>query len=184
VAAVIARAETQSGGALDLVIANAGIGMPTPARKLDWQKVQRIFHVNTTAAAVTVSAALPAMVIKDKGTVVAISSLAAFRGLPDNGAYSASKAALRTFMEGLRVDLRGTQVRALTIYPGFVKTPLTAKNKFSMPFILELDDAVARMVRGIERGQRSVRFPLPLSLGTRLLASLPDWMYEALAGKR
>ncbi len=143
-----------------------------------------IFHVNGTAAAVTLAAALPAMVAKDQGTVVAVSSLAAFRGLPGNGAYGASKAALRTFMEGLRVDLRGTRVRALTIYPGFVKTAMTAKNKFSMPFILEQDDAVARMVRGIERGQRSIRFPLPLSLGTRLLAAMPDWLYEALAGKK
>ncbi len=179
----IARAESESGGALDLVIANAGIGIPTDARNLDWRAVERVFHVNTSAACTTVSAALPAMVAKNTGTVVAVASLAGFRGMAGHAAYCASKAALRTFMESLRVDLRGTGVRALTIYPGFVRTEMTAKNRFPMPFILDADEAVRVMVRGIARGKRSIAYPLPLVLATRWMATLPDFLYEFIASK-
>jgi short-subunit dehydrogenase len=168
---------------LDLVIANAGIGQPTPARKIDWTAVKRIMDVNVTAAAVTIAAALPAMVERDEGHVVAVSSLAAFRGMPGNGAYCASKAALHTFMESMRVDLRKTRVRATTIYPGFVKTEMTAKNKFPMPFLMELDDAVKVMVRGLARGAKTIAYPLPLVAMVKTLHALPRGMYEQMAGR-
>jgi NADP-dependent 3-hydroxy acid dehydrogenase YdfG len=167
----------------DLVIANAGIGRPGTARKMDWTWVQRILDVNATACSVTVAAALPAMVARDSGHVVAVSSLAGFRGMPGHAAYCASKAAVHTFMESVRVDLRGTKVRATTIYPGFVKTELTAKNKFYMPFLMELDDAVKVMARGIERGAKIISYPLPLVAATRLLAAMPRGVYEPLAGR-
>ncbi len=179
----IRDAEARSGGALDLVIANAGIGEPTPAKQLDWRKVERVLHVNVSAACATLGAALPAMVARDAGTLAAVTSLAGIRGMAGHAAYSASKAALITFMESLRIDLRKTNVNALTIYPGFVKTPMTAKNKFKMPFILELDDAVARMARGIERGQRKIAFPFPLAASMDLMSHAPGGIYEWLAGK-
>jgi short-subunit dehydrogenase len=179
----IGEAERASGGALDLVIANAGIGKPTPARKIDWRNVKQIMDVNVTAAAVTLSAALPAMVARDAGHVVAVSSLAAFRGMPGNGAYCASKAAVRFFMESLRVDLRSTKVRATTIYPGFVKTEMTAKNKFHMPFLMELDDAVKLMVKGLARGDATIAYPLPMVAMTRTLGALPRAIYEPIAGR-
>jgi short-subunit dehydrogenase len=185
--AAIHKAEKESGGALDTVIANAGIGHETNARHLEWEWVKRLFDVNTTAAAVTLAAAAPAMVKAGKGRLVGISSLAAFRALPGNCAYSGSKAGLATFIEGLRIDLRGSGVSATCIYPGFVKTELTAKNKFKMPFIMELDDAVKVMARGIDKRAANVSFPAPLSLGTKAFAALPRPIYEALAhraGKR
>src|SRR5438874_2833523 len=157
---------------LDMVIANAGIGQPTSARKIDWTVVRRIMEVNVVAATVTIAAALPAMVQRNEGHVVAVSSLAAFRGMPGNGAYCASKAALHTFMESMRVDLRRTQVRATTIYPGFVKTDLTAKNKFPMPFLMELDDAVRVMTRGLARGAKTIAYPLPLVAVTRAMGAI------------
>jgi short-subunit dehydrogenase len=181
--AAIHRAEAADGGALDLVIANAGVGATTSARKMDWTAVKRIFEVNTTAAAVTIAAALPAMVARDSGQVVAVSSLAAFRGMPGHAAYCASKAALHLFMESLRVDLRGTSVRATTIYPGFVKTEMTAKNKFPMPFLMELDDAVRVMARGIEKGKATIAYPLPLVAMVRSLGALPRAVYEPIAGR-
>src|SRR4051812_3303359 len=152
------RAEDESGG-LEMVIANAGVGNPTSARKIDWAMVRKIMDINVTAACVTVAAALPKMVARDRGHIVAVSSLAAFRGMPGNGAYCASKAAVHTFMESMRVDLRRTRVRATTIYPGFVKTDMTAKNKFPMPFLMELDDAVKVMTRGLARGAKTIAFP-------------------------
>jgi len=176
-------AEAASGGALDLVIANAGVGWPTSARKMDWTWVKKILDVNVTAACVTVGAALPAMVARDAGQVVAVSSLAAFRGMPGNAAYCASKAALHVFMESVRVDLRGTGVKATTIYPGFVKTELTAKNKFPMPFLMELSEAVRVMARGIDRGKATIAYPLPMVAFTRGLHALPRAVYEPLAGR-
>ena len=179
----IRRAEEEAGGALDLVIANAGIGQPTPARKMEWQLVKRIMDVNVTAACVTLAAALPKMIERNSGQVVAVASLAAFRGMPGNSSYCASKAALHTWMESVRVDLRASNVRATTIYPGFVKTEMTAKNKYPMPFLMELDAAVRVMSRGIARGARTVSFPLPMSAVTRMLGALPGGLYEPLAGK-
>jgi len=173
----------QAAGDLDMVIANAGVGGPTSARKIDWATVKKIIDVNAGAACVTVAAALPRMVARDQGHVVAVSSLAAFRGMPGNGAYCASKAALHTFMESVRVDLRRTRVKATTIYPGFVKTELTAKNKFRMPFLMELDDAVKVMTRGLARGARTIAFPLPMAAVTRTLGALPSAVYEPLAGR-
>jgi short-subunit dehydrogenase len=173
----------QGKGDLDLVIANAGIGHPTSARKIDWQWVEKIIDVNATAACVTIAAALPRMVERNQGHVVAISSLAAFRGMPGNAAYCASKAAIHTFMESVRVDLRRTKVKATTIYPGFVRTDMTAKNKFRMPFLMELDEAVKVMARGLERGARTIAFPLPLNAFTRTLGALPSAVYEPLAGR-
>ena len=179
----IHRAEEESGGALDLVIANAGIGKPTSARKMDWAVVRQMMDVNCTAACVTVAAALPKMVERDRGHVVAISSLAAFRGMPGNAAYCASKAALHTFMESVRVDLQRTRVKATTVYPGFVKTDLTAKNKFPMPMLMELDDAIAAIVKGLDRGAKTIFFPLPMAAATRALGSIPGALYEPLAGR-
>src|SRR2546425_5323357 len=176
-------AEAASGGALDLVIANAGVGLPSSARKMDWTSVKKTFEVNVTAAGVTIASALPAMVARGAGHVVAVSSLAAFRGMPGNAAYCASKAALHVFMESVRVDLRSSGVRATTIYPGFVKTELTAKNKFPMPFLMELSDAVRVMARGIARGKATIAFPLPMAALVRWVAGLPRSIYEPLAAR-
>jgi short-subunit dehydrogenase len=130
---------------------------------------------------VTVAAALPAMVARGRGQVVAIGSTAGFRGLPAHGAYCASKAAVHTFMESVRVDLRGTGVRATTISPGFVKTELTAKAKFPMPYLMELDDATRLMVRAIDAGRPRLSFPWQASWFMRTVGVLPAAIYERLA---
>lgn len=178
--AAIERAQEDAGGALDLVIANAGVGAPTRGKRMEWREVKRILDLDVTAACVTLAAALPAMVERGAGTVVAMSSLAAFRGLPGSAAYCAGKAALRVFMESLRVDLRGTGVRALTILPGWVKTELTASNRFRMPLLMELDDAVAVMAKGIARGDAELGFPPPMAAAARALGALPRAIYEPL----
>jgi len=176
-------AEAAVGGAFDLVVANAGVSEPSSARDLRWSAVRRVLDVNATAACVTVALALPAMISRGRGTVAVVSSLAGFRGLPGQGAYCASKAALQTFMESLRVDLRGTGVRAITINPGFVKTDMTAGNTFPMPFLMELPDAVKVMAAGLDAGRAVVSFPLPLYVAVKVLSALPRLIYEPLAGR-
>jgi NADP-dependent 3-hydroxy acid dehydrogenase YdfG len=168
-------------GGLDLVVANAGIGGITNGKRMDWSHVRAIIDTNVTGATATLCAALPAMVERRRGHVVGVSSLAGHRGLAGHAAYSASKAFLATFMESLRVDLRGTGVRVTCIYPGFVKSEMTAKNRFPMPFLLETDDAVERMGKGILAGAAEVSFPWQLSGPMRLVKVLPNPLFDAAA---
>jgi NADP-dependent 3-hydroxy acid dehydrogenase YdfG len=180
--AAIHAAEEVAGG-LDMIIANAGVGQPTSARKMDWRVVRKIMDVNVTSACVTIAAALPKMIERNAGHVVAVSSLAAFRGFAGNASYCASKAALHLWMESVRVDLQKTKVRATTIYPGFVRTEMTARNKFRMPFLMDLDDAVKVMVKGLARGAGTIAYPLPMVAITRTLGAIPRGLYEPLAGR-
>ena len=182
--AAIEQAHRDAGGALDLVIANAGVGEATPAWRIDWRIVKRILDVNVSSACVTIAAALPAMVQRGQGTVVAVSSLGAFRGFPKGAAYSGSKAALHIFMESIRVDLAGTGVKALTVYPGFVKTEMTARNRLPMPFLMEVEPAVQTIAQGIDRGAPVIAFPLPMRLLTVALAYVPRALYELVAARR
>jgi NADP-dependent 3-hydroxy acid dehydrogenase YdfG len=176
-------AAIEAAGDIDLIIANAGVGQPTSARKMDWKVVRKIMDVNVTSACVTIAAALPRMIARDSGHVVAVSSLAAFRGMPGNASYCASKAALHTWMESVRVDLAKTKVRATTIYPGFVKTEMTAKNKYKMPFLMDLPDAVKVMAKGLDKGAPVIAYPLPMVAITRTLGALPRGLYETIAGR-
>jgi NADP-dependent 3-hydroxy acid dehydrogenase YdfG len=176
-------AAIEAAGDIDLIIANAGVGQPTSARKMDWKVVRKIMDVNVTSACVTIAAALPRMIARNSGHVVAVSSLAAFRGMPGNASYCASKAALHTWMESVRVDLAKTKVRATTIYPGFVKTGMTAKNKYKMPFLMDLADAVQVMAKGLDRSAPTIAYPLPMVAITRTLGALPRGLYESIASR-
>ncbi len=175
----IRAAEAVSGGALDLVIANAGIIAFASGRRIDWRDVKRTFDVNATAACVTLSLALPAMVARGSGTLVAMGSQSWSVATPSMTAYGASKAALQRFMAGLHLELAGTGVKVVTLNPGFVKTPMTAKNRGWMPFLVELDDAVRVMARGIERGDAVVSFPLGIRLLIAMLRAMPRRAREA-----
>lgn len=163
---------------LDLVIANAGWGDLTHGRTFKWPDVRRILRLNVEGAMATLLGALPGMLERGSGQLVGVSSLAAFRGLPGGGAYSASKAAMNVYLESLRCDVRGSGVTITTICPGFVATPLNEKAKDKLPFILTTDDAVERMVKGIVGKKRMVTFPFPLALGTSILTMLPAPVYE------
>jgi short-subunit dehydrogenase len=168
---------------LDLVIANAGWGHATPARGIDWPTVKKILDLNVQGAAATLCGALPGMVARDRGHLVGVASLAGFRGLPKSAGYSASKSALITFLESLRVDLHGTPIAVTTICPGYVKTELTANRPYKMPFLMELDDAVDVMMRGIDRREAVCAFPPPLYSAVRALPFLPNGLYDFLAAR-
>jgi len=171
-------------GGLELVIANAGIGMNRPATKLSWESwVEPVLQINVLGAIATLTAVLPKMVERDRGQLVGISSIAAMRGLPQTGAYSASKAALSTFLETLRIDLAGTGLSVTTIEPGFVKTPLTDKNKSPMPFLMELDDAVAIMRKAILKRKSFCSFPWQLATLGKVGRVTPRCLYERVASK-
>jgi short-subunit dehydrogenase len=172
-----------SSGGLDLVIANAGVGIETNARRLKWEQVKQTIDVNVTGAAATLCAVLPQMVERKRGHVVGVASLAAYRGLGRNAAYSASKAYLSTFMESLRVDLRGSGVNVTCIYPGFVKSEMTAQNKFTMPFLLETEEAVELMGKAILRGETQYAFPWQMARLMGLVRTLPNALFDAAMRK-
>ncbi|MFW5879058.1 MAG: SDR family NAD(P)-dependent oxidoreductase [Myxococcota bacterium] len=169
-------------GGLDLVIANAGVGRNRSGRRLDWENdVAPLLKTNVVGAIATLTAVLPRMVERRRGHLVGVSSLAGFRGLPRSATYSASKAAVTIFLESLRTDLAGTGVKVTCIHPGFIKTPMTDKNDFTMPFMLDCDEAVSLVLEGIERGACVVEFPRKLAWATKALRVLPDAAYQQIA---
>jgi len=170
-------------GPIDVLIANAGIGTISPALDLRPEDVAAVFRVNVLGAVNSVAAVLPEMLARKQGQLVAISSLSAYRGLPKSAAYCASKAAVSSFFESLRIDLRGSGVDVTIIHPGFIKTPLTAGRQAKMPYLMELDSAVKRMVRAIEKRKKSYAFPWQLASIVRLGLVMPTFMYDRIAAR-
>ncbi len=163
-------------GPADLVVANAGIGLPTTLEPMNIEVIERTFRVNVLGAIYTVEATLPAMLAAGRGQVVAISSLAGFQAMPGESAYCASKAALTTYMDGLRIQLRPRGVAVTTVCPGFVRTPMTEADPYIKLFEMDAAAAARRIVRAIERRVKVVRFPWPTDALVRMVRFAPDWL--------
>jgi len=116
------------------------------------------------------------MLGRGRGHLAAVSSLAAYKALPGESGYCASKAAVNFYMEGLRIQLRHRNIAVTTICPGFVRTPMTAVNKFHMPWLLEADEAARRIVQALQRKRKVYNFPWQTTLLMKLSCWLPDWM--------
>lgn len=165
-------------GPIDVLIANAGIGPTRDAANFDCKEVAEVMNINVTGASNSVAAVLPEMLARGRGHLVVISSLAAYRGLPRSAAYCASKAAVSAFFESLRLDLEPRGIDVTIIHPGFIKTPLTAGRDAQMPFLMELDGAVKKIVRAIERRRKTYSFPWQLATIVRAGMIMPIWMYD------
>lgn len=176
----VAGAFLQAAGGADLVIANAGVGHPDRLSQGDAGPQAELIHVNVSGVIHTLVPFVPAMKAAGRGHLVAVASVAGFRALPGHAAYSASKIAVRTLMEGWGLDLERWGIRSTVLCPGFVKSEMTAKNEFPMPFMLETDDAVRRMRRAIRRGRRQYVLPLPMAIAAWLLARLPRFVLQRL----
>ena len=172
-------------GLPDVVIACAGIsvGMDSAARA-DIDVMRDIFATNNTGLAATFQPFLRLMRQRGSGTLVGIASVAAIRGLPGHGAYSASKAAVVAYCESLRVECRATGVRVVTLLPGYVATPLTAKNPYSMPFLLEPADFAERAFRAIDAGVSYRVIPWQMGLVAKLLRLLPNALFDRVMAGR
>ncbi|MFV0388810.1 MAG: SDR family NAD(P)-dependent oxidoreductase [Pyrinomonadaceae bacterium] len=170
-------------GKIDILIANAGIaGGNTDARTYVPQAVKKVIDVNLMGAINAVGAVLPEMINHNQGQIVAISSLAGFRGLPRSGAYSASKAAMTNYFESLRLDVRDKDISVTIIQPGFIKTPLTAARENRMPFLMELCDALPHFMNAIERKKCFAAFPWQLATVVRVARCFPCRLYDRIAG--
>ena len=175
-------------GVPDIVIGNAGIsrGVLTGEAE-DMPVFKDVFDTNVQGLVQTFQPFLAAMAEARRGTLVGVASVAGFRGLPGSGAYSASKAAAITYLESLRVEMQGSGVSVVTICPGFIATPMTARNPYWMPFLLAPDKAARLIARAIERKRRFYVLPWQMAWVGRLLRITPRPLYElafARAGRK
>jgi short-subunit dehydrogenase len=171
-------------GAPDIVIANAGMGVGTQTELAeDLPDFQDTMDVNVMGMVKTFQPFVTAMREKQSGTLVGIASVAGYRGMPGASAYSASKAAAISYLESLRVELRGSGVKVCTICPGFIDTRMTQSNPFPMPFILPVDVAVKKFTRVIKRQQSHATIPWQMAGVSILLRSLPNWMFDRAFAK-
>jgi len=168
-------------GPIDVLIANAGIGTADHAIKIQPQHAADVININVLGAVNSVAAVAAEMVERGQGRLVAISSLAAYRGLAKSAAYCASKAALSSYFESVRIDLRHTGVGVTIIHPGFIKTDLTAGREAKMPYLMELDYAVKKIVSAIEKEKKTYAFPWQLATIVRAGLIMPTAMYDWIA---
>jgi NAD(P)-dependent dehydrogenase (short-subunit alcohol dehydrogenase family) len=174
----------QTLGPAELLIASAGIGMETPALELRAADVARVIEVNLIGVTNSVAAVLPGMIERRRGHIVALSSVASFRGLPRLLAYSASKAGLNAFMQGLRTEVLHLGVHVTTICPGWIRTPMTARLHGKLRDILALDTAVAQILYAIDRKRPFHAFPRATAWRLTILGWLPRSWQDAYLGRK
>lgn len=172
-------------GLPDVVIANAGIsiGVDTAVRE-DIDVIARTFATNNVGLAATFHPFVEGMVRRGSGTLVGIGSVAGIRGLPGHGAYCASKAAVINYCESLRGELRPTGVKVVTISPGYIDTPLTRQNRYSMPFLMRPEDFADRAFETIARGRSYRVIPWQMGVVAKLLRLLPNPLFDRLLAGR
>mgnify|MGYP001567235217 CR=1 FL=1 len=168
-------------GCPDIVIANAGVSVGTLTEFAeDIDSFQQLMDINVVGMVKTFQPFVVVMRESGKGTLVGIASVAGFRGLPGASAYSASKAAAISYLESLRVELRLSGVKVVTICPGYIKTPMTDINPYAMPFILQADEAAQHIARAIQRQKSFSAIPWQMGLVGSMLKYMPRWLYDRL----
>lgn len=177
IAAAVADLEARH-GAIDLAIANAGIGQSGPVAKVDPAAAAATLRTNVEGTLNLIAAVLPSMLARKSGHIVGIASLAGFRGLPGSPIYSASKAAMRALLEAARAELAPKGILVTTVNPGFIRTPLTAANQFRMPFLMDADAAARRIADAIDARKKEYSFPLPMAVFVRLARFLPNAIWD------
>jgi short-subunit dehydrogenase len=172
-------------GLPDVVIACAGIsvGVDT-AIAGDLEVMRAVYETNNLGTAATFQPFVAAMRARHTGALVGIASVGGIRGMPGHGAYCASKAAVISYCESLRGELRAAGVRVVTLVPGYIDTPLTRANRYAMPFLMQPADFAERAFRAIDAGASYRVIPWQMGVVAKLLRLLPNWLFDAaLAGR-
>jgi hypothetical protein len=171
-------------GVPDVVIANAGVSHGTLTEiEDDVGMFREIMDINVNGVVNTFHPFISPMKARGSGSLVGIASVAGFRGIPGAGAYSASKAAVISHCEALRVELRRHGVAVTTICPGYIATPMTAKNPYPMPFIISADDFARQCARAIDARASLAVIPWQMAIVGRAFRLLPDFLYDRLMGR-
>lgn len=184
-ASVQAAAEVLAGewSRVDLIIYNAGAYDPMGVNSLNVTAIDKMIAVNLNGAFYLLAAAMPLFTRQGGGHLALVASVAGYRGLPNALGYGASKAGLINLAESLRVELAPKGVKVQVVNPGFVKTRLTEKNEFPMPFTISAEDAADAFFRGLQRRAFEIHFPRRFTYIMKWLKSLPNWAYFAIAAK-
>ncbi len=175
-------------GGLDVVVLNAGVGAPEwIADRSDGHRtidsIVATLDVNYLALVRAFDVFVPRMIERGRGCIAGVTSMADVRGFPGAAGYCASKAAATSVLESARVELRSHGIHVITIRPGFVRTDMTARNEFPMPFMMDVDRAARIMRRGIARGRSHIAFPWQMRCITGALRFVPAFMFAVLAGR-
>jgi short-subunit dehydrogenase len=170
-------------GKIDIAILNAGTSSRKDIRTYSASVANEIFKVNTLGIVNCVEQLLPDFINRKEGMIVGVSSLAESRGFPKSGFYNASKAAATLLLESLRIELKPYNIKVVIVKPGFVRTPMTDKNEFHMPFIIDVDKAAKIILNGIKKEKKIVQFPLPIVIGSKLVKFMPDWLFDFIMSK-
>ncbi len=162
-------------GPIDLMVANAGLGLPDFLDPFSVDDIEAMIRVNLLGVVYSINAVLPEMLARRRGHIVGISSMGAYNGMPGSAGYCGSKAGVSTLLKGLRIQLRGTGVDVTTVCPGFIRTPMTDVNAFSMPWLQAPDVAARKVLRAIDRRAKVYNFPWQMAALMHILKRLPDW---------
>jgi short-subunit dehydrogenase len=181
-------AEIEENFAIDLVIANAGISAGTASGTESFSQVKEIFNTNIYGVINIIHPVIDKMLIRKKGQIAIVSSLAGFRGLPSSPAYSASKSAVRVYAEGLRGNLSKFGIEVNAICPGYIKSNMTAKNNFYMPLLMEVEDACKIIIDQLAKNKSRIAFPFGLYfvvwLATLISTKITDPIFAKLPSKK
>lgn len=186
-AAIVAagRAFDDAVGGTDIVIANAGISVGVKTEHYeDLAQFRRVYETNVLAMPATFHPFIAGMKRRKRGTLVGIASVAGIRGLPGSEAYCSSKSAVITYCESLRVELAKHDVRVVTISPGFIRTPLTAKNPYGMPFLMDAPDFARKAADAMLAGVRYRTIPWQMGWVAGLLRLTPRWLFDRATRRR
>jgi len=172
-------------GLPDVVIANAGISVGVDMGiESDLEVLRAVVETNNLGLAATFHPFIAPMCARRSGRLVGIASVAGFRGLPGHAAYSLSKAGVIGFCESLRIECRPFGVRVVTIAPGYIDTPLTRGNSYSMPFLMPADEFARQALAAIEAGVGLRVIPWQMGVLARVLRILPNWIYDRALARR
>jgi len=170
-------------GDIDILVANAGTHIFTVPEAFDSKEYLGLLDINFGGMLRSIEAVLGKMYAKQNGHIVVVASMAGFRGVPRAGAYGASKAAMIHFMESIRFHLVRKGIKVTIVNPGFVKTPLTDKNDFYMPFLVSAEYSARIIVKGIEKNKKQIDFPWPFNWMLHFMRVCPYFLYEFIIDK-
>jgi short-subunit dehydrogenase len=168
-------------GDIDIAILNSGVSHRLSIEEYNSTFIDEVFSVNMFGIINCLDEIVPVFIEKKEGYIVGVTSLAETRGFPLSAAYCSSKAGASIFLESIRIELKKYNVKVINVKPGFVKTPMTDKNEFWMPFLMNVESASKIILKGIKKEKKIVQFPLPTVLGAKLLRLLPNSLFDYFA---
>jgi short-subunit dehydrogenase len=169
---------------IDIAILNSGVGLKSSVQDFKADIADETFQVNVLGMIYCIEELLKDFLPRKSGMIVGVSSIADVRGFPTNGFYSASKAAASTLLESIRVELRRYNIKVINVRPGFVSTPMTSKNKFKMPFLMDAAKAAGIIIAGIKKEKKMIQFPLGTVIGGKLIKLLPNSIFDFIFSNR